>query len=291
MKTLNVLLCLLLASSFIACSDDQEKEEMAQSRASVLIEEQNAIVNQLRNMGTPNTQWSEQRLDRFESLIVELEDVEQELGTLNGTNGISVYGTNETTIPMLRASLASVRARKAAGTISRITIPTLPTKGIGTLNAGPFRERLMSPPDLSGVFGAIENGERAAELENEIQAFKSENPSLLAIDLTSLTYPELLELENEVKTHHAVLAEYVEILQDRASLGRQEASRFDRRSDMRGVADAMALMKGVEVITTQSDLRLVELALVQIENQKGKVAEDYLMSQPVEVIPTSEANN
>ncbi len=287
MKILNLFLCVLLATSFVACSDDGEKQEMAQDRASVLIDEQNDIANQLRNMGTPNTLWSDQKLDRFESLIAELEDVESELGALNGTNGITVYGTNETTIPRLRSALASVRSRKASGTMSQITIPTLPTQGLGLMDSDRFPER-QSPPDLSGLFEDVENGERAAELESEIAAFKTEHPSLLAIDLTELSYPELVELEASTKNYHGILTEYIEIMQDRASRGRRQATLFDRRSDMRGVADAMTLMVDVEVMTTQSDLRLVELVLAQIENQKTEVAEDYLMSQPVEVAPTSE---
>ncbi len=279
LKILNVLLCIVLLGTFTAC-DHKTDEEQAQDQASVLVDEQNSIANQLRTMGTPRVTWSDSRLNEYENLIDRLQSVEEDLGNLNGTNGISIYGNNQHTIPAMRAVLASVRARKTSGSVSSITIPTLPTIDFDSMADGD------EGPQFSADFAETELGERAEELHTAIETFKNDNPHYLLMDYDEFTFEELMEAQAAVRQHLVNLNEYHEILEQRYSEATGRTSYMDDRDPLRGVSEAMNLMILVDQMTVGSDIATAGLGLQTIENEietarvDGR-AEEYLMGQSV----------
>ena len=100
----------LLTMALVACGKTEEQKN--QDHAKDLIEEQHKLVADL-SAATPDSNWSDAELNAYEGKLNRLQQVESDLASLNGKDGISIYGGNNAElIQQRRDQLRSVRTVK-----------------------------------------------------------------------------------------------------------------------------------------------------------------------------------
>ena len=110
MKTFSRLL-VLACSVLIFAACGQTSSEKAKESADSSIAELKSSANTLDSMGTPRSSWSDSDFVRYENALNSCESSANRIESLNGKDGVTVYGT--WSLPRLRALLSINRSALA----------------------------------------------------------------------------------------------------------------------------------------------------------------------------------
>lgn len=118
MKTfLKLVVLSLMTMNLTACAGSDggssNPDAAPQAHAESLTAEQNRLRSELIGMGDISTNWDNAKIDLFESKLSRIEAVERELAAVNGKNGVTISGANNSALfAQLRSTIAKVRAQK-----------------------------------------------------------------------------------------------------------------------------------------------------------------------------------
>ncbi len=111
MKTFQRLI-VLVCSVFLFAACGQTSSEKAKESADSSIAELKASANTLDSMGTPRSSWSDSEFVRYETALNSCENSANRIESLNGKDGVTVYGT--WSLPRLRSLLSINRSALAS---------------------------------------------------------------------------------------------------------------------------------------------------------------------------------
>jgi hypothetical protein len=190
-RLFRVLSVALVALAIAGCA------KTTKEKADEVVKEHNRLVGEINAMGTPDSSWSDSKLNAYEAKLNRLEAVDRKGEELNGKDGVLITGGYSTPwlISQGRSELASARAAKSRqsieeprrsqgqSSIDRYNSTVERYNSLVSTGADQYaRLRAMGVPDESWSDLRVRQYDRLldqliANIDNRLQIL-SENPSL-----------------------------------------------------------------------------------------------------------------